>query len=416
MSSVDGVPPTPAPFPPAAGQPIKHVAPLRKIYTAPWWQIHAWGVGSIASYFMYEQFYLINNIHTTTFKVNPAIVGVILAIPRLFDGILDPLIGHWSDNMRSRWGRRRPFLLVSAIVGALLASTMFWMSPEWSQWLKGVILAFSAVTLFTACGTYDMAYTALGYELSDEYADRSRIQAIKGVYWSVVGIIGGYLITMAGNLHHIGDFLFGAPPHNWLAVWATWRPMLLDNSVKSGGNEVIGFRVLSGVVSLLILISVLFPLFWSKERFVKINAARQHVNIWKALGATMKCRPFVVILIINFTKGAGTLPRNLFFYIGTYYVCAGDKEHYSKIMAGDFAVWGLVIAIGVWLLTHHQADWEANGLHRQRRAGSAPGRGHAVRRDSGAHRVLVLVQPLFPAPGHDSECVRSGHHARCLRY
>ncbi len=208
--------------PPAASEPQRCVlgyasppAARRKAFTSGEWPIHAWGIGAIASYFMYEQFYLINNIHTTVFKVNPFWVGVILTLPRLVDGILDPILGHWSDNMHSRWGRRRPFLLVSAIAGAILASSMFWMSPEWAQWIKCVILAFSAVTLFTACGTYDMAHTALGYELSEDYADRSRIQAIRGVYWSVVCIIGGYVISAASSLDKIGDFLFGTPTHHW---------------------------------------------------------------------------------------------------------------------------------------------------------------------------------------------------------
>lgn len=297
---------------------------------------------------MYEQFYLINNIHTTVFQVSPVIVGVILALPRLVDGLLDPILGHSSDNMRSRWGRRRPFLLISAIIGAVMASAIFWMSPDWAQWVKAVFLAFAAITLFTACGTYDMSYNALGYELSEEYADRSRIQAIKGVYWSVVGIIGGYVIWSASNIPAIGDFLFGAPPNNWLSAWATWRPGLLD-AATGKADEVLGFRLISGVISVLILAAVVFPLTWSKERYTQVN--RKHVNLWQALGATLKCRPFVVILVLNIARGAGTLPRNLFFFIGTYYVCHGDKAEYTRIMAGNFAVWGLAISILVWLLT-----------------------------------------------------------------
>lgn len=331
----------------ASRPPVAPTGTTKKAYTAGEWHIHAWGLGSIASYFMYEQFYLINTIHTTVFKVSPVIVGFILALPRLFDGILDPVLGHWSDNLRSRWGRRRPFLLVSAILGAIMASGMFWMSPEWSQWVKAVFLAFAAVTLFTACGTYDMSFNALGYELSEEYADRSRIQAIKGVYWSVVGIVGGYIIWMASNLPACGDFLFGAPPHNWLSAWAAWRSQLLNPA--GTGDEVLGFRLISGMISLLILASVMFPLFWSKERYTQVN--RKHVNLWKALGATLKCRPFVVILVINTARCAGTLPRNLFFFIGTYYVCHGDKGEYTRVMCGDFAVWGLGLAVIVWLLT-----------------------------------------------------------------
>jgi GPH family glycoside/pentoside/hexuronide:cation symporter len=324
-------------------------------YTAHWWSIHAWGIGVISSYFMYEQFYLIKNIHTTVFKISPWIVGAILALPRLVDGFLDPLIGHWSDNMRSRWGRRRPFMFFSAIIGAGLASSMFWMSPDWPQWLKAVFLACSAVTLFTVLGTYDMSHIALGYELSEEYANRSRIQAIKGVYHSMVAMVGGYVIWMAGSLPVIGDFVFGgvhsafgflwglvgsAPPSCW-NWWLSWR-----ESVRS---EVTGFRVVSAVISALIFLAVFFPVLWTRERYVKIN--RTHVNLWKALKATFRCRPFVVILIINFTRTTGSLSRDLFFYIGTYSVCFGDKAAYSKVMGGHTAVVSFLMALILWPLT-----------------------------------------------------------------
>ena len=40
--------------------------------------------------------------------MNPALVGLLGALPRLTDAITDPLMGYTSDNTRSRWGRRRP--------------------------------------------------------------------------------------------------------------------------------------------------------------------------------------------------------------------------------------------------------------------------------------------------------------------
>jgi GPH family glycoside/pentoside/hexuronide:cation symporter len=349
---------------PSAGPPLLESAtsPTSYGYSAPSWQIHAWGIGAIASYFMYEQFYLIANIHTTTFKVNPTLVGAILALPRLVDGILDPLIGHWSDNMRGRFGRRRPFLLFSGILGAILASAIFWMSPESSQWVKGVILSFAAVSLFTACGTYDMAFTAMGYELSDDYADRSRVQAIKSVYWSLMGIVGGYMIGLATNPLETGDDVFGGNQKkfdwiDWVCQklfhtgqwkhfvtdwWHSWRP------AHGFSSEAAGFRWMSAIVSALILVSLFFPLIWSKERFQKVN--RTHVDVWKGLRATLRCRPFLIILILNVARGAGTLPRQLFFYVGVYYVCYGDKAMYTNAMAGDFAVWGFLLALLVWPL------------------------------------------------------------------
>jgi GPH family glycoside/pentoside/hexuronide:cation symporter len=354
--------------PSSAPPPIPAGAPLgpKKGYSAGEWPIHAWGIGAITSYFMYEQFYLINNIHTTVFKVDPVLVAVALTAPRLVDGILDPILGHWSDNMSSRWGRRRPFLLASAALGAILASVLFWMSPEWTQTLKFVFLAFSAVTLFIATGTYDMSYTALGYELSEDYADRSRIQAIRGVYSGVMGIVGGYVIWMAENLHTMGDFFFGKPPHNWWATWASWREHVVTQVVTSAGaeagkitekaNEVLGYRAISGVISILILVAVLFPLIWTKERYTKL-VQKAHVSLWKALKATLKCRPFVVYLVLNVARGAGTLPRNLFFYIGTYSVCYGDKGQYTSIMAGLYAVFAYPMTLLMWPLANPLTKW-----------------------------------------------------------
>jgi GPH family glycoside/pentoside/hexuronide:cation symporter len=306
---------------------------------------------------MWEQFYLINNIHTTVFKVSPFWVGVILAAPRLVDGILDPILGHWSDNMHSRWGRRRPFLLASAIVGAILASVLFWMSPEWTQLSKCIFLAFCAITLFTATGTFDMSYTALGYELSEDYADRSRIQAIRSVYAGVMGIVGGYVIWLAENLHTVGDFFFGKPPHSWWSSWASWRGTFVSQVTDSAGkvtevaNEVLGYRAISGVISITILIAVIFPLVWSKERYTSL-VRKAHVNLWTALKATLKCRPFVVILVLNVARGAGTLPRNLFFFIGTYSVCGGSKAEYTSIMAGLYALVAYPITVAMWPLAN----------------------------------------------------------------
>jgi GPH family glycoside/pentoside/hexuronide:cation symporter len=351
--------PSAAPLPGAPG--LLNGNGRRKAYSASEWSIHAWGLGAIASYFMYEQFYLIFNIHTTVFKVDPFWVGMILAFPRLIDGVLDPLLGHWSDNMRSRWGRRKPFLLFSGLFGAVLASSIFWLSPDWDQWVKCVFLSFSAISLFIACGTYDMAYTAMGYELSEEYADRSRIQAIKSFYWSLFSIIGGFVVGIASDPQGTGDMIFGGIQKGFNGIeyawhWAlgggAWSQPLLAwwHSWRAGAvfkDEVAGFRWISHVISALMLATLFFPLLWTRERYTKL-VSKSHVNLWTALKATLRCRPFVVILVTNIARNAGTLPRNLFFFIGTFYVCSGSKAEYSNAMGGMNAIVGLGFTILVW--------------------------------------------------------------------
>lgn len=57
------------------------------------------------------------------------LVGLIGSIPRIFDAISDPLVGFWSDNYRSRWGRRRPFIFVGALLAGLIFAIM-WQLPS----------------------------------------------------------------------------------------------------------------------------------------------------------------------------------------------------------------------------------------------------------------------------------------------
>ena len=57
--------------------------------------------------------------------VNPALVGLVGAIPRIMDAVSDPLTGYISDNIRTRWGRRRPVIFLGAIIGGIFYALMF---------------------------------------------------------------------------------------------------------------------------------------------------------------------------------------------------------------------------------------------------------------------------------------------------
>ncbi|MEM7816689.1 MAG: MFS transporter, partial [Candidatus Aenigmatarchaeota archaeon] len=57
--------------------------------------------------------------------VNPALVGLAGAIPRIVDAISDPITGYISDNLRTRWGRRRPLIFFGAITGGICYALMF---------------------------------------------------------------------------------------------------------------------------------------------------------------------------------------------------------------------------------------------------------------------------------------------------
>ena len=63
--------------------------------------------------------------------LSPILVGIIGFIPRIFDAISDPLMGYISDNTRSRWGRRRPYILFGALIAGLVFALMWQVPTGW---------------------------------------------------------------------------------------------------------------------------------------------------------------------------------------------------------------------------------------------------------------------------------------------
>jgi GPH family glycoside/pentoside/hexuronide:cation symporter len=100
-------------------------------------------------------------IYQVALKVDPVTLGLLMAIPRFVDLFFDPVMGNISDNTRTRWGRRRPYILAGAI-GAAILLPLLWMPPFHTQ--AGIVAYFLVVcVLYTFCYTiFEIPYTALG--------------------------------------------------------------------------------------------------------------------------------------------------------------------------------------------------------------------------------------------------------------
>lgn len=93
----------------------------------------------------------------------------------LLDCLIDPVIGHWSDNFRSRWGRRHPFMYFSALPVAL-SFLLLWNPPmDWSQTGQFWYLVTVAVIIRTFITLYEIPSSAMSAELTQDYTERSRM-------------------------------------------------------------------------------------------------------------------------------------------------------------------------------------------------------------------------------------------------
>ena len=142
--------------------------------------------------------------------IAPATMGTILLVTRLWDAVSDPVVGYLTDSTRSRAGRRRPWLLCSAIPIAV-ASFGMWNPPASLSMSQLVVWMFVAVALWeTAMTTFFVPYMALGAEITMAHHDRTRVAGYRHVLgglgqFSVIASI--YLLTHAESQRDVAFWI-----------------------------------------------------------------------------------------------------------------------------------------------------------------------------------------------------------------
>ncbi|HKE11530.1 MAG TPA: MFS transporter [Myxococcota bacterium] len=158
------------------------------------WTLLAYGgpTFGIACLLFFVQFYFLK-FSTDVLLLPPAAIGLVFAAAKLWDAASNPLVGTWSDRVRSPLGRRRPFMF-AALPLIVLGFVMLWTPPASLQ--GNSLVAWSAVALFVfyaAFAIYAIPHFALGAELSSDSHERTRLFAVRQMSLTV-----GILASFAG--------------------------------------------------------------------------------------------------------------------------------------------------------------------------------------------------------------------------
>ncbi|MBL7077098.1 MAG: MFS transporter [Kiritimatiellae bacterium] len=246
-------------------------------------------------------------------KMRPLYVSIILMSLRLWDGVIDPIMGCISDNFRSRWGRRRPFILVGSILAGLTYPLIWWFPMDLSQemvmlWVIGFgILFYSCFTIWA------MPYQSLLMEMTPDYNERTRVTEIRGYFQTLAGFVNGWM---------------------W---WLSLLPIFFLDGEPSTVN---GMRYLSLVIGGIIMVLGVIPALFVKERYYeKISESQAKVNVLKSLKETLSNGPFLVLCLFTVCFLLGTAIFDSYGrYVGTYYVLGADWT-----IAAKFAGYGTVV-------------------------------------------------------------------------
>jgi len=242
--------------------------------------------------------------------ISPVILGGVMVIFRLWDGVTDVVMGNISDNARTRWGRRRPFIVVGSILSGLILPFLWNASPSWSQQAIIAYVIVVGILLYTAVTIWGMPYYSLGMEMTPDYNERTRICAVRTVFSKVASLCGGWLIALAS-----------------LNIFA--------NPETGEADIANGMRHISWGLGILVILFGVLPGIFVKERYYQKEACNQpQVAFLESLKKTFSCRPFMLITPIYLFQVIGSgLVASLGLYLNIYYVCQGNVQK-AGIIAG----------------------------------------------------------------------------------
>ena len=264
------------------------------------------------------------------YGMNPALVGVVSAIPRLVDAISDPVMGYVSDHTRSRWGRRRPYIFGGILLAGLMFALMWQIPDQWTgERALFIYFLIFLIIFFLSYTVYATPWVALGYELTPDYHERSKLMGVQN--------------------------FMGQIPFLVMAPWFLW---FMELDVFGGMDK--GASVLGVVVAVLCISAGLIPAIFLRERFgdLRTEDAVERVSWLSAIGQEVKKFLLGFLETVknwDFLKLAGAtfLVFNGFQLIGAfqsyviiYYVYAGDRDAGSLLLG----VFGMVSSVATFIV------------------------------------------------------------------
>jgi GPH family glycoside/pentoside/hexuronide:cation symporter len=254
--------------------------------------------------------------------VAPQLISMALGIKIFVDAVSDALFGWISDNTRTRWGRRRPFILVGGVLSGIGLPLMFAVGRGWSDTEYFLFILVSTCLYAPVMSCFAMPWNSLGAELTPGYHERTRVMSVKNAIQKIPELA-----------------MFVAAQFTTLAFFhdASGKPDILK-----------GAQVYTAILGgLMVVVSILiFSL--TRERYYDSVVARstQRVPFKDTLYRTLKNRPFRLMLGTMLTYNMATAMVGLLGYYATvYYVCGSnvvEATKWNSLMGVAGLVCGLV--------------------------------------------------------------------------
>jgi GPH family glycoside/pentoside/hexuronide:cation symporter len=250
----------------------------------------------------------------TAFGMDPFLAGLLGGLPRIFDALTDPIMGFISDNTKSRWGRRRPYIFVGAILSGVLFAVLWQLDPENTEFFNFWYFLILSMVFLIGNTMFATPLIGLGYEMTSDYNERTRLMAFSQI---------------------IGQIAWMIVPWFWVLIAS---PDIFE-------TQAIGVQRLSVIVGAICIVLGLLPAFFCKGidsshmENRKVISFKTMFSNWKDLFQGIvqvsKNKPFMKLCGATFLVFNGfQMVASFSFFIIVYYMFNGDF-----VLAGNWPAW-----------------------------------------------------------------------------
>jgi GPH family glycoside/pentoside/hexuronide:cation symporter len=257
---------------------------------------------------MFFQLYFLTDVA----GLNPALAGWAVGLSRIWDAINDPLFGQISDRVRTRWGRRRVFLLFGSLPLGL-SFMLIWVVPPLGEVGLAVYYAAAFIVFDTIFTMVHVGYNALTPEMTPDYDERSSLNGYRMVF-SIAGTLGAIILATVLGWYITDQRLLYAALGFILGVFSIIPPLIV-------------YRVT-----------------WEQPA----DALPAPLPLRRALKETLTNRPFILVMglyLLSWT--AASILAAVLVYFATYYLGVPEQATYYVLVAQAAAIF--FIPLIVWL-------------------------------------------------------------------
>jgi len=231
----------------------------------------------------------------------PGLISTVQMIKIIIDAGSDVLFGWASDNTRTRFGRRRPYILVGGILAGIGLPLMFAVGRGWSDGQYFAFMLVSTLLYVPVMSCFNMPWVSLGSEMTPDYHERTSVMSVKSAIQKV--------------------------PELGLFFAAQFTTLKMFNDAQGKPDILRGAQVYCTILgALMVAVTVAIALL-TRERYYQhlVGRKQQRVPLADTLWRTLRCKPFRLMLGMALAYSIGTaMVSALGYYATIYYVCGGD--------------------------------------------------------------------------------------------